>query len=119
MSNFTLDNIRAAADAKYASTSIEVSESDTVVLLNPLRLTKERRAALSAIQTEMSGDDDEDAAEVDQVDAFQRSIRCVADSKRGAELLITAIGDDLATLAEVFETYGSETQVGEASASAS
>lgn len=121
MSNksYTLDDIRTAADKKYAATEITVG--DTVCkLINPLRLPKEKRATLMSIQSELSAGEDEadDAAEVDQVEIFSRAIRTVAETDRQADVLLGAVGDDLAVLAELFQTYGETTQVGEASASA-
>jgi hypothetical protein len=115
MSAFTLDNIRAAADAKYGSTDITVG--DTVCsLLNPLRLPKEKRDELVGIQDRMNEEAGDD--KLDQAEGFESAIRCVAKTEHQADVLLGAIGGDLAVLAEVFETYGKATQVGEASASA-
>jgi len=113
MSSFTLDAIRAAADAKYGHTEIVVDEKTTVRLLNPLRLKKPDRDALLAVQKRLSGDED-----VDQADVFAAAIRVVAEDKKGADRLIAAIDGDLAILAQVFTTYSEGTSVGEASASA-
>ncbi len=121
MSVVTLDSIRAAAEAKYGSHDIALSETETVRLLNPLRLSKEKRAELTALQAELSGVDTEDAeavADLDQVDIFERMIRCVAENARLGEKLVEVIGGDLAILAEVIGGYSEGTQVGEASASA-
>ncbi|MBQ0949246.1 MULTISPECIES: phage tail assembly protein [unclassified Streptomyces] len=112
MASFTLDNIRAAADAKYGSTDIEVDEKTTVHLLNPLRLPKEKRDQLVALQDKM----DDDGA--DQEKVISDALRLVADHPKKAEALLTAVGGDLAVLAQIFETYGKGSQVGEASASA-
>jgi hypothetical protein len=114
MSSYTLDDIRAAADAKYSSTDITVG-STVVKMLNPLRLTKEARAELLAIQSELDSDSD-DAP--DQTEGLTKAIRVVCETPAQADALLGAIGDDLATLAQVFETYGKNAQVGEASASA-
>lgn len=113
MASFTLDNIRAAADAKYGSTDIEVDEKTTVHLLNPLRLPKEKRQKLVSLQDEMDKDDS------DQEEMIAEAIRLVADHPKKAQALLDAVGDDLAVLAQIFETYGKGAQVGEASASAS
>lgn len=113
MSSFSLDDIRAAADAKYGSTDIEFG--DTVVhLLNPLRMPKAQRDKLVNIQKEMEGEGDE----IDQVAVFQNAIRTVAQTAAQANALIKAVGDDLGVLAEVFERYTEGQQVGEASPSA-
>ncbi|MGW1040042.1 phage tail assembly protein [Streptomyces sp. NPDC002547] len=112
MASFSLDDIRAAADAKYGSTDIEVDEKTTVHLLNPLRLPKEKRDKLATLQDEM----DKDGSDQEQVIAD--AIRLVADHPKKAEALLAAVNGDLAVLAQIFETYGKGAQVGEASASA-
>ncbi len=114
MSAFTLDDIRAAAEAKYGSTDIQVGDK-TVRLLNPLRLPKVARNALVAVQKQL--DNDGDAAELDQEELLSDAIRLVAETKAQAATLLTAVNGDLAVLAEIFATYGRSTQVGEASAS--
>lgn len=113
MAQFTLDAIRAAADAKYGSTDIEIDEKTTVHLLNPLRLPKEKRKELEAIQGRMDADD------ADQEELLAEAIVLVADHPKKGQELIKAVGGDLAVLAQIFETYGKGAQVGEASASAS
>lgn len=112
MAQFSLDDIRAAADAKYGSTDIAINDTTTVSLLNPLRLPKTKRTALTAIQDRMEGDD------ADQESLLAEAIVLVADHPKKGEALIKAVGGDLAVLAQIFETYGTGTQVGEASASA-
>ncbi|QAY15922.1 tail assembly chaperone [Streptomyces phage Janus] len=106
MAAFTLDAIRAAADAKYGSTDIELNEKTTVHLLNPLRLPKEKRAELSALQEQMEADG------ADQEDLLAKAIVLVADHPKKGEELIKAVNGDLALLAEIFETYGKGAQVG-------
>lgn len=110
---FTLDAIRQAADARYGHTEIVVDENTTVKMLNPLRLSKAARAELSGIQAKLA----EEGA--DQGDIFREALLIVSEDKGAAQLLLDAVGDDLAVLAEVFKTYTSGTSVGEASASAS
>jgi peptide subunit release factor 1 (eRF1) len=113
MSSYSLDDIRAAADAKYGHTEITVDANTTVRLINALRLPKEKRQALLSVQDKLTSDDD-----VDQADVFADAIRTVADNAVAAEALIDAIGGDLAILAQVFSTYTEGTSAGEASASA-
>lgn len=115
MAQFTLDDIRSAAELKYGSTDIVVGDT-TIRLLNPLRLSKAKRDELTALQK--SAGEGEDGAEVDQVEMLRDSLRLVAESPEKVEVLIDAVGDDLAVLAQVFASYGEGTQVGEASASA-
>ncbi|MEU4155695.1 phage tail assembly protein [Actinoplanes sp. NPDC026670] len=111
--NITLDDIRAAAEAKYGSTDIAISEDVTVRLLNPLRLPKAKRDALGALQGKLGEDD------ADQEALLSEAILVVAESEAKGKKLLSALGGDLALLAQVFETYSDGTQVGEASPSAS
>lgn len=111
MASFTLDDIRAAAEAKYGSTDIHLSETETVHLQNPLRLGKKDRDKLGKIQDEMS----EEGA--DQLQIMSDAILLVAKEKELAKKLLEIIGDDLAELATIFENYSKGSQVGEASAS--
>lgn len=117
--SITLDSIRAAAEAKYGSYDIALTDDTTVNLLNPLRLPKERRDELTALQKELTeASEAEDAASVDQFAIFARMVNTVAKSPAQAEALLAAIDGDLAVLAEIVRGYGKSTQQGEASASA-
>lgn len=109
MSSLSLDTIREAAERKYGHLEVQVGEK-TVRLLNPLRLSKERRARLAQLQGV-----DLTAEDADQVTALQDLIRTVAETPAGAKVLLGAIGDDLAVLAELVAEYGRVTRPGEAS----
>lgn len=112
MAQFSLDQIREAAEAKYGATEITFG-NDVCRLLNPLRLSKEKRSELLKIQDQM------DAENVDQEEVLGQAIRLVAESQPAANKLLKAVGSDLAVLAQIFQTYGDGTQAGEASASPS
>lgn len=111
MASFSLDDIKAAAEAKFGSTDIDISETETVRLLNPLRLSKEKRDSLTALTKSMSEDD------ADQEAILSEAIELVAESAGAAEKLLGAVGSDLAVLVQIFTTYSEGTQVGEASGS--
>lgn len=113
MATFSLDNIRAAAEAKYGSTDIELSDGFVARLLNPLRLTKAKRDELMTIQDKLDGEN------VDQEQVLADAIRLVAENETAGEKLLEEVGSDLAVLAQIFETYSNGAQVGEASASES
>lgn len=117
MSNhFSLDDIRAAAEAKYGSLRIDLDPNGKYLeLLNPLKLDKGKRAELMALQKNTN---DEDATE-DQEETFSEMIRVAASNRDIAEEFLGMVGGDLTVLAEVLERYGKLVQVGEASASAS
>ncbi|QWQ42097.1 phage tail assembly protein [Streptomyces sp. YPW6] len=109
MATFSLDDIRSAADAKYGSTDIQIDDRTTVVLRNPLRLSKAERDELGSLQDKLDGDE-----ALDQADVLADAIRLVAKDKKIAEQLIEQIDGDLALLAQVFSTYSKGTQAGEA-----
>ena len=110
MSAFMLDDIRAAAEAKYGSTDIDLG-TRIVKLLNPLRLGKKQRTALIAVQDKLN------AEGADQEALLTEALSLVAESPAAAKALLAAVGDDLAVLVEVFSRYSEGTQAGEASAS--
>ena len=123
--SFTLDDIRAAAEEKYGSTDIELSDR-TVKLLNPLRLPKSKRDALMALQDRLKdegpkdgeqkdGDGEEEA--VDQEAVLSECIELVADTPANGKALLKAINGDLAMLVEIFNRYTGGTKAGEASPS--
>jgi Mycobacteriophage tail assembly protein len=107
---FTLDDIRAAAEAQYGSTDIEIAEGVSVKLLNPLRMSEVKRKALVAASKRLQ-DEGEDA---DQSAAFDEIFGLIAENEGAAKKLIDALGDDLAMKAIIFEHYQEGTQAGEA-----
>ena len=102
-----LDEIREAVESKYQTLDIEVG-GRTVVLLNPIRLPKNKRDQLAAIQKEIG---DEGA---DTLDCMKRMLKTVIEKPADAKVLLDQLGDDLAMYAEVVSQYGKRTQVGEA-----
>ncbi|AKY03326.1 tail assembly chaperone [Streptomyces phage Aaronocolus] len=107
MASYSLDSIREAAEAKYGSTDIDLGNG-VVRLLNPLRLPKTKRDELASLQDKLEQDG------VDQETVLSDAIVLVAESESKGKALLKAVGGDLAVLAEIFETYGKGTQVGEA-----
>jgi hypothetical protein len=107
MSTFTLDDIRAAADAKYGSTDIDLGDR-VVKLLNPLRLPKTNRNKLREVQDQLGAED------ADQEQLLADALALVAESPAAAKRLLTELGGDLGLLVEVFGRYTEGTQVGEA-----
>ncbi|WP_239163680.1 phage tail assembly protein [Paractinoplanes rishiriensis] len=106
-----MDDIRCAAEAKYGSTDIDLG-SRIVKLLNPLRLPKTRRLALVAVQEKLNTEG------ADQEALLSEALTLVAESSPAAKALMSAVGDDLAVLVEIFARYSEGTQAGEASPSA-
>jgi len=112
MSNvITLDSIRAAADRKFASKVIDLGDTQ-VELLSPVRLGKKVRDRLSNMSDEIKGGADQEVV-------LAEVLASVAKTEEQGAKLLEAIGDDLAVLIAVFEAYGSEVELGEASDSES
>lgn len=117
MAQFTLDDIRAAAERKYGSFDIEIADGEVVRLLNPMRMTKEKRAELARLQKRMealSSADEADLEDVDEEVVIEEMLTTVCESPAKAKKLIRALGDDLAVKIALFNEYGEQTQAGEA-----
>lgn len=104
---FTLDDIRAAADAKYAPVVIE-----DVELRNVLRLGQKDREKVSNLQDSL-GDAE---SESEMISSIKEILTIVASSKTKASALLDEVGDDLAILVTLFETYSKGSQLGESGA---
>lgn len=107
MANFTLDDIRAAAEKKYGDLTIEVDGTD-VVLVNALRLPKEKREVLSTLDKRLASADEETE------DVLREALLLVGKDAKATAKLIDAIGDDMSALLQVFASYNGETELGEA-----
>lgn len=106
----SLLDIKRAADKKYGAYVIKVDdEGNTITLLPMLKVSREKRDALEALEEE----------NVDPVDMFARWARIVAKTDAEADLLIELIGDDLSYWKELQEGWAERTQPGEASPSES
>lgn len=108
MAQFSLDDIRDAAEKKYGTVEITFGD-DSVRLTNPLRMSEERREKLGAVQDEIN---EGDTAEV--TEKLAEALRIAAEDVDAANRLLAAIDGDLPTLISVFETYTNGVQAGEA-----
>ena len=106
-SALTLDDIRAAADKKYAAYPLDIDEAGTIELTNPLRMTQEQRGKLA----ELKADDYEDI-----VDYFEDTF-ALASTKAEAARIRKALGEEPALYAVLFESYSNGVELGEASPS--
>lgn len=121
---FTLADIHAAADAKYGSFDIELDEERTLVLANPLRLTKAERKALTALSDRDESEPDEKtgATEEDEDATIERMREIIRIAGRRSPLcdeLFDALGEDVTLIMTVVESYFEGVQAGEASPSQS
>lgn len=103
-----LSDIQHAANTKYASTPIELSDGSTVELVNALQLSEKDRATLVAIQKELSAED------ASQVEVLEKALLAASNDKAKGKQLIKEIGGNLAVLVETFHVYNEDTQAGEA-----
>lgn len=112
---FTLDDIRTAAEKKYGDVEITCSTGEVCVMRNALRLEPEERKTLADLQ-DMMGNDSDDAVEMDQAKILAEVIILIAKGDSGHQLVKDANGD-LTILSEILSAYREGTQVGEASTS--
>lgn len=116
MAKFTLDDIRAAAEAQYGSYDIDLGDEE-VRLLNPMRMSKEKRAELGRLQKrldEIGSADEEELESVDEESVMDEMLTLVCESPAKAKKLLKALNGDLAMKVTIFNEYGKSTQAGEA-----
>jgi len=100
--SFSLDDIRAAAEAQYGHTEVAGA-----TLQNVMRLSREKRIEFSKMREKL--DEAEDASDV-----LEEMLRMVAVPGKAIDDLIEACAGDLGMLMTVFTRYSEGTQVGEA-----
>lgn len=110
MAQITLADIRSAAEKKYGDLDVALPDGTTVTLRSPLRLSREERGFLGDVEQLAAAGDPE---------AVTEALRIAAKTQDHARRLISALGDDLATAAVLFEQWATAVSVGEASPSAS
>jgi hypothetical protein len=127
--SFSLDDIRAAADKKYGSYDVDLSDGTVVKLRNVLRLSKVERKELAKLESELKvkpKDADENGdvetevdEEVDQQEILEKQLVIVAHNKAAGKALIKEINGDFGLLLHIYTEWGSSTELGEATASES
>lgn len=112
MADYTFDDIRQAAEKKYKGLSIDLGDGSSVELRNILRLEEKKRNRLQELQDEESGSIESTFQQVREM------VSILADTEVGARKLLERIGGDNAVLMHVMQTWREQTQVGEATPSA-
>ncbi len=107
---FTLDNLRASLDEKYAPVVI-----DGIELKPILRMSSADRTTVSGFLQELTGE--KDLTPEETFELVRKLIRCAA-GEQGPKL-VDDIGDDLALAMNIVELWIGSTQPGEASSSQS
>jgi hypothetical protein len=117
MPTYTLDQLREDLDKKYGPLVITgVPEVGEVKLVQALRLSKDKRARVMAIQKELGaaeeadGDYDEDV----MVEKMREIFRLISETPEQAMALLDVLGEDIAKFTLLFETYSEASQLGEA-----
>ena len=114
MATFTIDELRKAADKKYAPTVIEAGD-ETYKLPTLLRLESDRRKQviklLEALETDLDGEDTSKGLE-ETLDTFRKLIAEVEENGKGQEL-VELIDDDV-VLIDVVNAWLDGIQAGEA-----
>lgn len=116
---FSLDDIKAAADKKYGSLIITLADGSDLELKNVLRLKKDKRDQVQALQARLAEEDDEEKDAEDQFEVLTDMLRAVATEPKLVDQFLNDIDNDLGVVATVFNEYVEGTQVGEASGSQS
>lgn len=113
MSEFTLDDITAAADRKFGPMVIPDVPGGPVTLLNPLRMSKDKRRELVRLQSNQDQGTDEEQLDA-SLDNLKQMVLLVAKTKAEGERLLKALGDDQGKLAALLNEYGDRSKLGEA-----
>jgi hypothetical protein len=123
MAKISLGDLQKAADEKYGPFVIEDVPGGDVVLLNSLRLPKEKKVELERLQTgavelakrlaagELS---DDELKEATVNPGFSRILRLSCESDEAADRLFDVIGDDFGLLVNIWNAYTEAVNPGEA-----
>ena len=115
MATFTLDDLRAAADKKYAPTVIEAGD-ETFVLPSILRMDSKGRKDITKLleRAESLMDDEETLGSIDEeIKLFSELLEKAEQGGKGKRLL-ELIGGDAAVLIDVVTSWLKDSQAGEA-----
>ena len=114
MANFTLDNLRAAADKKYAPTVIEAGD-EKFTLPAILRMGSDARSRITDLLSDAERlAEDESVENLDeQIEVFSDLISAAVLDDKGDRLL-ELIGDDTVILIDIVSAWLKDTQAGEA-----
>lgn len=114
MATFSLDDLRAAADKKYAPTIIEAGD-DKFVLPSILRMDPAARDKVSKLIASVEDWAEDESAEDlnEQLRVFEDLIEIAEENGRGTEL-VSLIGGDAAILIDLVTEWMKGSQAGEA-----
>ncbi|MGW1740036.1 phage tail assembly protein [Nocardia sp. NPDC001965] len=115
MSNsYSLDDLRAGLDKKFAPLPLTLKDGSTAVLQNLLRLPSGVRKEVTDTLKTIRKDEDGESKDSDEIlAATQKVIELVTKDRKGKKL-VSEIGDDLALTSEIIRMWTEATQPGEA-----
>lgn len=119
MSNvFTLDALRADIEREFAPVRIALSDAESVVLRNLMRLAKKERDQVLALLTELeplTTAEASDASTMERVaDIAGQILALVSDDKTLGRKLLGSVKDDVTLVLRLFQKWMEATQPGEA-----
>lgn len=115
MATFTLTDLRNEVTKKYAPTVIENGD-DKYILQNLMQMPEKQRRAIEALVDSIQ-DEPEDGDNVESQTGVFRQIIVAAEGNGRGEELLDLLGDNLAMLVELVNSWMEGTQLGEASQS--
>jgi hypothetical protein len=116
MAKFTLADIKAEAERRYAPTVVELSDGTTCVLENILNLDDKVSNKVERALKELSATSEDDDKDVASIRESATTLLTLIGGKNG-EKLVAELGGNLARIMIVIEHWTSASQVGEASPS--
>lgn len=111
MAKFTLDDIRAEAERRYAPTVLELSDGSTCVLENILNLDDKVSNKVERALKELSATGEDDDKDVAAIRESAITLLKLIGGKNG-EKLVDELGGNLARIMIVIEKWTSASQVG-------
>lgn len=104
------DDLKAQAAENFGDFILELGDDVEVTLTSPFNMSKDKREALRSISK-----DPESGEELEEMlDVYHNWVRLVAASEESAELLIAALGEQLALWKTIQDSYIEQTQAPEA-----
>jgi hypothetical protein len=116
MAKFTLDDIRAEAERRYAPTVVELSDGTNCTLENILNLDDKTSNKVEKALKDLSATGEDDDKDVGSIRESATTLLTLIGGKNGAKL-VEELDGNLARIMIVIEHWTSSTQVGEASPS--
>lgn len=122
MTTLNLKSLQQKTEKKYPALKIEVGENEVLTFRNLLRLPENDRKAFKKIQDARAKREEElkaaeeagntvevEDASADTIQYFRSALTLVSDNKDLCQrFLDDEVGDDLATLATIFEIYANK-----------